>query len=386
MLLQTLNLWSDPELRQKALHKVEQFLTATVAVEKIVSIWYHVPKNKLGVVLGTVGTIGALKDTFDQYDLSLSWIQKYDLHETGFPVSTDLVFHVIKEHIPHEVRKESDGQIYIFHFKTEDVYLWANTDDSNFSGFFTRSGELNFVSEVSEVLWKHFDNKISLDLSKETTLTEYTPKDREYFGPNNEDLICERLDLYGRIGETSRALLMVGPPGTGKSTIAHRVAMKRGNRILRIFPSASVEDSNISYILRIIKLLNPSAIVIDDLDKLDSTYFLLQLVEGIRHLKNVLLIATINHLSEINEGLRRPERFDDIILFDSLDEPYHSEHVKHVIKSHDGNIDTEEAVESSRGLPPAYVNEAILFAIATGHPVAEKVQHMKMIMGISDDE
>lgn len=392
MLLHTLGFWSDPERRRRILKKVDEILLASGALTDVAELWFHTPKTKLGIGLATIGTVGILRRSMDDYMTERDWNdifhvqkiqdQKYQSETLRTIIQDVLVTLPEAEIIP--MKDWSDGTVLWKLSTTTPIYFvrWQGGG----SHFHTKSGDATELEEILRtLLWNVFENQILLSVSQEDELISFAISDKAYFGPNDEISLSKRLDLYGKIGQTSRALLLVGPPGTGKSTIAQRLALHRGGRIFKISPVSEDADLDINLITGLIELLQPSATILDDLDKLRSSYSLLQIVEAIRVIPNSLLIATINDLNQINEGLRRPERFDDIILYDALGEPYHTEHVKYLCEQHQTSINLEEAVESTRGLPPVYVKEAILFSIATGLPTREKVDHMKMIMGITND-
>lgn len=122
---------------------------------------------------------------------------------------------------------------------------------------------------------------------------------------------CNELDI-------KRTLLFHGPAGTGKSTLARTVCEKMGVRSLRV----RVEDIGFlgtEAVGEIISIFEPDAIIFDDLDRSASQLALFEMMEML-HRRVKLVFATVNHLSNLADALKRPGRFDEIVYVSKLDE------------------------------------------------------------------
>jgi hypothetical protein len=115
-----------------------------------------------------------------------------------------------------------------------------------------------------------------------------------------------------------RTVLFHGPAGTGKSTIARQICHTLALRSLRV----RVEDVGTlgsGPISEIIKMFEPDVVIFDDLDRATSQIALFEMLEML-HKSTKLVFATVNHLNSLQDALKRPGRFDEIIPIVKLDE------------------------------------------------------------------
>lgn len=178
------------------------------------------------------------------------------------------------------------------------------------------------VKILREFLYNKFQNK-SIVLRQKTT------------GPNSkvklefvEDTLIDALqsekatNLAKNIQAAfnvneNRSLLLFGPPGSGKSTIARQITKELNLNSLRIRVEDLDNDSSILF--EIIEVFKPDVIIFDDFDRDNHTQIMLESIAFIR--QNVkLLIATANRKGAIDDAILRPGRFDEIHLVNSIDE------------------------------------------------------------------
>ena len=144
-------------------------------------------------------------------------------------------------------------------------------------------------------------------------------------------------------------ILLVGPPGTGKSTMAQAIIRQLGYRTLRL----CVEDITERYvpsIMECVRIFRPDAIIIDDFDRCDhgAQRALLELSEWFLS-KARLTIVTVNDKGALDQALIRPGRFDEIITIRQLD--------KNSIIALLGGQASDDLVERVGAWPVAYINE-----------------------------
>lgn len=131
-----------------------------------------------------------------------------------------------------------------------------------------------------------------------------------------------------------KGLLLVGPPGVGKTLIAKAVATERESNFISIkgpeVLSKYVGDSEktVREIFRKARLASPCIIFIDEIDSItrsrggdtnDSQVSarvvdtLLTEMDGLQELKNVVVLAATNRPEDMDPALLRPGRFDRIL-------------------------------------------------------------------------
>ncbi len=146
----------------------------------------------------------------------------------------------------------------------------------------------------------------------------------------------------------SRTVMLEGPPGTGKSTLAQSIIRQLDLRAVRI----CIEDINsysIPTIMELIRIFKPNAIIIDDFDRcdLDTQKLLLELQEWF--LQNAkLTIVTVNDKMSLDQALMRPGRFDEIITIKELDDVS----IRNIL-----GVYYDEVGDQFKKWPVAYINE-----------------------------
>lgn len=128
-------------------------------------------------------------------------------------------------------------------------------------------------------------------------------------------------------------LIFGGPPGTGKSLFAKALAKECGLNMVRFDPSKVfgryVGDSerNLAKALQGIKQNSPSIVFIDEMDQVlsrstqgsgpESRVFgrILEFIADPTHRGEIIFVGATNRIDLIDDALRRPGRFDQVLLF-----------------------------------------------------------------------
>lgn len=144
-----------------------------------------------------------------------------------------------------------------------------------------------------------------------------------------------------------RSILLFGPPGTGKSTMARTLVKNLGLKSVRIRVE-DIEQLNQTHLSETINMFEPDAIILDDFDRARAQASLLETLEFFRrHVK--LVIASANNKHDLDEAILRPGRFDELILVNEMDEAI----VKNILGEY---VDGFEDVKS---WPVAFIEEYV---------------------------
>ncbi len=147
---------------------------------------------------------------------------------------------------------------------------------------------------------------------------------------------------YLKMGaQIPRGVLLVGPPGCGKTLLARAIASESGVPIFSIAGSAFIElfvgvgSSRVRSLFQEAKKRAPSLIFIDELDAIGQVRMpgigggheereqtlnqILAEMDGFQRDTNVILLAATNRPSVLDPALLRPGRFDRRIVLDLPD-------------------------------------------------------------------
>lgn len=144
-----------------------------------------------------------------------------------------------------------------------------------------------------------------------------------------------------------RSILLFGPPGTGKSTMARTLVKNLGLKSVRIRVE-DIEQLNQTHLSETINMFEPDAIILDDFDRARAQASLLETLEFFRrHVK--LVIASANNKHDLDEAILRPGRFDELILVNEMDEAV----VKNILG------DYVDGFEDVKSWPIAFIEEYV---------------------------
>ncbi|KAL1595660.1 hypothetical protein SLS60_009349 [Paraconiothyrium brasiliense] len=174
-----------------------------------------------------------------------------------------------------------------------------------YDSFWERSTKL--WNEVKKAKWED----VILDPKMKKALTEVANK---FF--DNEDIYRE----YGV--PWKRGLIFHGPVGNGKTVslkaLMHTV-QERKQPVVTLYVKSAPFPWNIRQVFQMARSMTPCMLVLEDIDtivtKNTRSYFFNE-VDGLENNDGILMIATTNHLDELDPGLsKRPSRFDRKYLF-----------------------------------------------------------------------
>lgn len=185
--------------------------------------------------------------------------------------------------------------------------------------------------------------------------------------------VWSRIRYRGVMGEDgidfNRKVVVYGPWGTGKTLLGEltaQIAVAHGVTYVYGRSGDSLDD-----LMQVARLYQPSVVFVEDADNLPAndvheTSALLELFDGLdaKH-KDVMVVATTNHIERIPAGMLRPGRLDHIIRVDGLDDESRERFVRRFLSEDliDPELDMAQINVAMAGYPAAYVREAVLSAV-----------------------
>lgn len=381
-------------------------------IRKIISIGragleiYFAAKRKDPIYLGM-----GLLSTYEAVDslLEKEALNVYGkLYKMGLarvePGLEKLIFSTLLDlEIPNSVLmsdKNSDSESKVLLFNIYESKFYAVMEGGVICAMFTDNYE-KFIDSFSTLLKEKIGEFVSIGIYNENynTIVKLYSIDislENYISPINEEEYCNTVNKFKSMG-LSRSSLLFGPPGSGKTSFAAKIARQLGGRLIVIDARALqlVNQYGWGLILqKILKLTSPTVVLFDDIDRLGEYDLgsLLSLIENLNREigKNAIIMASVNDICALPLALRRPGRFDEIKLFD-YPAPDHRKNIIQTYIKHFGSrlADkyVDEIVELSDNLTPAYLREIALQAtIQPYEQIPNLIKYIKKMIGISRED
>lgn len=203
----------------------------------------------------------------------------------------------------------------------------------------------NIINIISAKIWNKFDSKnLKIIRIIEKNYQYYdlvVDEDTSFFPSAVGNEIATEIEIFNK-ANIHRTILLLGPPGTGKSTAIKYITHKLNFSSLRI--SNEVVDNDI---LQLIEIIKPNILIIDDFDRILKQSVLLDFMTDMKKSSKAFLISC-NFFNQLDPAIKRPGRIDNIYYIEKLD--------KEVIKNILG-IFAEQTPEAIYSWPIAYIQE-----------------------------
>lgn len=166
----------------------------------------------------------------------------------------------------------------------------------------------------------------------------------------------------------SRRVLLYGPPGTGKSTMARKLSSLVGaGRTLRV-DAETIEEAPHHAVERMLRLLRPTVLMLDDIDRAEGSKYFLALIENLNFVP--LIVGSVNTLTKLDPALLRPGRFDEVITVELPDLSWREAILRFYMQKYEmgetSEVSARALAESTAGFAPVELKELVVVLSKVG--------------------
>ncbi len=161
----------------------------------------------------------------------------------------------------------------------------------------------------------------------------------------------------------SKIYLFHGEPGTGKSSLAQRLAMQTSDRVL-LLDATSLDRWSCDDLCHFLGTMGPDFLILNDIDRSLGMYILLPLLERLkREIPTLSVAITVNDVNKLDKALFRPGRIDTAVLFPPPSDKDRRKVIEGYLKTthhHLSDAVIQKMVQVTDGMSHDYLRELVL--------------------------
>lgn len=203
-----------------------------------------------------------------------------------------------------------------------EVVGWASEGGQVSDGPYYREDRKDETFDaLGKMLWRLLGGKHVLYSPNGLVLDSY--QDSNVIPTTQMKALLDRMIKF-LVAKEPRGYLLSGVPGTGKSITIRWLAGVLGLSSVRVDLRLLAGDTerrggSVAVGLEtMLRVLRPDVMILDDLDRIEVTAQVLSFLELARQSCRIVM-ASANSLGPLSGAASRPGRFDDILVFDTLD-------------------------------------------------------------------
>lgn len=211
------------------------------------------------------------------------------------------------------LRLSEQSSVYYTMFLPSSEY---STDEDKISNDYWLSPTFD-KRELSQYLWDKYPNGVHLAQVEEKIKINGLPKARAHIKMEHDPAELAIYIKKARKHNVSRSFLLVGPPGSGKTSFCEKLAEQFENRIMKV-ESSFLNVVPAAEMRMLVEMMQPELLLLDDMDRVDpdqegKMLFMLETLK--RDMPSLVILATVNDVGEMDSALLRPGRLDEKLEF-----------------------------------------------------------------------